>query len=437
DAQGVAVGNQFQVNDYTPYDQTHPVVTQLAGGGFVVVWTDEGGHDGSSSGLYGQRYDANGLQVGDAFLINAYTSGQQYQPTIASFAGGGFVVAWYSATVQDGRYYDVFFQRFDNNGAPVGAETRANTSAGVENSAQYEPSVTVLNDGSFVVAWRSDNQDPDGGYSGVYAQRFAANGTALGGEFRVNTYTDYWQFDPSIAALTGGGYVVSWTSYAQDGGGSYGVFAQRFANDGTRLGDEFRVNTTTASNEDEPSVTALANGGFVIAWSNGSRIYVQQYDANGVAVDGEIRVDAKDDNYAVEPVVQGLANGNFVVSWTDYRDDAANDSYGVFQRVFGNPAEFSRQADPLLVDVASSVTFAENDVNLLARVIDPGVGLFDPDSANFAGGKLELDYISGYGGQDQLGMEGLENQDQLGIRSEGDGLTQVRVSGLNVYYSGV
>jgi uncharacterized lipoprotein NlpE involved in copper resistance len=436
DAQGVAVGNQFQVNDYTPYDQVEPAVASLGNGGFVVVWTDRGGADGSSYGVFGQRYDADGLQVGDALLVNASTGSNQYQPTVASLAGGGFVVAWYSTGQQDGRYNDVFFQRFDDNGQPQGAETRANASVGFEDSAQYEPAITALADGTFVVTWRSDGQDGDGGYASVHGQRFAADGSALGAEFQINTYTPNYQYEPSIAALDDGGFVVAWTSYYQDGGSTTGVFAQRYAADGSPVGDEFRVNTTTEASEQQPAVAGLHNGGYVIAWSEGSQIWLQQFDAAGLPVDGQTRVDVQDVNWASDPAVLALSNGNFVVSWTDYRDDADANSYGIFQRVFGNPADFSRQANPELVDVAASVTFAENAVNLAPQLIDPGVGLADADSANFDGGRLEVDYISGYGGQDQLGMEGLENQDQLGIRSEGDGPTQVRVSGLNVYYGG-
>jgi|GEM_PF-1111909 len=435
DAQGVAVGNQFQVNDYTPYDQTEPAIAGLSGGGFVVVFRSQN-QDSSGAGVYAQRYDANSVQVGDAVLVNSQVTSNQYQAAVASVPGGGYVVAWYSDGSQDGRSADVFFQRFDGNGQAVGTQTRANTSTGFENNAQYEPAITVLNDGTFVVTWRADSAQ-DSNLSGVYGQRFAANGTTLGSEFRINTYTDSYQYDPSIAALTGGGFVVTWASYYQDGGSTNGVFAQRYSNDGTPQGDEFRVNTTTASNEYQPSVSALGNGGFVMAWTNGSQIYVQQFNAGGVPVDGETRVDVKDVNWASQPVVQGLNNGNFVVSWNDYQDDASANSYGIFQRLFGNPADFVRQANPDLVDVASSVTFLENDVNLVPQLIDPGVGLFDADSTNFAGGRLEVDYISGYGGQDQLGFEGLENQDQLGIRNEGNGPTQVGVSGLGVFYSGV
>lgn len=118
--------------------------------------------------------------MGEAFLVNSSTSGSQYQPAIASVAGGGFIVAWYSDAYQDGRYYDVYLQRFDSNDDPLGTEARANTNAGFENNAQYEPAITILSDASFVVTWRSDSNQ-DGSESGVYG-RFAAGGAALGSE---------------------------------------------------------------------------------------------------------------------------------------------------------------------------------------------------------------------------------------------------------------
>ena len=47
-----------------------------------------------------------------------------------------------------------------------------------------------------------------------------------------------------MAALAGGGFVVTWTSDGQDGSG-YGIYGQRYAADGTAVGSEFRVNTFT------------------------------------------------------------------------------------------------------------------------------------------------------------------------------------------------
>ena len=54
-----------------------------------------------------------------------------------------------------------------------------------------------------------------------------------GGEFQVNTYTRHHQAIPSITALSNGGFVVAWGSYLQDGSG-YGVYAQRSPTD-TRM----------------------------------------------------------------------------------------------------------------------------------------------------------------------------------------------------------
>ena len=59
--------------------------------------------------------------------------------------------------------------------------------------------------------------------------------------------------------------MVTWRGGDQDGSG-YGVFGQRYAADGTATGTEFQVNTYTSDNQQEPSVTGLADGGFVVTW---------------------------------------------------------------------------------------------------------------------------------------------------------------------------
>ena len=58
-------------------------------GGFVVVWRDDSGADGSSQGVFGQRYDASGNPVAAEFTINTTTSGTQDTPTIAATPDGG------------------------------------------------------------------------------------------------------------------------------------------------------------------------------------------------------------------------------------------------------------------------------------------------------------------------------------------------------------
>ena len=73
-------------------------------------------------------------------------------------------------------------------------------------------------------------------------------------ETRVNTTTASDQFYPSVTALNGA-YIVTWMSLSQDGSG-YGIYAQRYDATGNTVGSETRVNTTTASDQEFPTVAA-------------------------------------------------------------------------------------------------------------------------------------------------------------------------------------
>ena len=251
-------GSEFQVNTYTSDNQQEPSVTGLADGGFVVTWMSAN-QDGSSWGVYGQRYAADGAASGDEFLINTVTNDEQSYPSVTGLADGGFVVTWMSHN-QDGDSWGVYGQRYAADGAASGDEFLINT---YTSNQQQEPSVTALNDGGFVVTWMSNGNDGSGW--GVYGQRYAADGAASGTEFLINSYTSNNQYDPSVTALADGGFVVTWRGSDQDGSG-YGVFGQRYAADGTATGTEFQVNTYTSDSQQEPSVTGLADGGFVVTW---------------------------------------------------------------------------------------------------------------------------------------------------------------------------
>jgi Ca2+-binding RTX toxin-like protein len=124
----------------------------------------------------------------------------------------------------DGDQGSIFAQRYDASGVAVGTEVRVNTNT---YSYQGEPTITALTDGGYVVAWTTTN--PTDGYQDIAAQRYDANGVAVGAEVQINTTISYLhQAEPSITALSDGGYVVSWTSWYQDGGGYLGIYSQRF-----------------------------------------------------------------------------------------------------------------------------------------------------------------------------------------------------------------
>ena len=110
-AAGRPEGGVFQVNQETASHQTYPSVAVDADGDFVVAWGSNG-QDGSGYGIYARRYDAAGVAQGPEFQVNTFVTGSQSRPAVAMDAEGDFVVAWQS-NGQDGSSYGVFAQRYD------------------------------------------------------------------------------------------------------------------------------------------------------------------------------------------------------------------------------------------------------------------------------------------------------------------------------------
>ncbi|MBW4543721.1 MAG: tandem-95 repeat protein [Symplocastrum torsivum CPER-KK1] len=274
-AVGEAIGDQFRVNSYTSGTQQFSTVAMDDDGDFVVTWSSNS-QDGSGWGVYAQRYNAAGQALGNEFQVNSYTSGSQIYSKVAMDADGDFVVIWNSAG-QDGSSYGVYAQRYSAAGEVLGGEFKVNT---YTSSTQRFSSVAMDADGDFVVTWTSSGQDGSGW--GVYAQRYSAAGEALGQEFRVHTFTSGSQLYSTVAMDADGDFVITWSSNAQDGSG-YGVYAQRYNAAGEALGDEFQVNTYTNNSQRFSNVAMDADGDFIVNWtSNGQDgssygVYAQLY----------------------------------------------------------------------------------------------------------------------------------------------------------------
>lgn len=148
----------------------------------------------------------------------------------------------------------------------AGTETRVSTYTAGDQRAQQ---ITVLKDGGWVVTWQSSTQD--NGTFGVYQQLYSASGAKDGIEIRVNSFTDSDQSNPKITALTNGGWVVAWNSFGQetlaDGElASTGVYQQAFGAGGGKVGGETQVNVATQLNQQDPVLSALDGGGWATAW---------------------------------------------------------------------------------------------------------------------------------------------------------------------------
>ncbi|MDZ4779144.1 MAG: PKD domain-containing protein, partial [Planctomycetia bacterium] len=329
----IAAGNEFRVNTFATGDQFFApsapgAVGADAFGNFVVVW-NSAGQDGSAQGIYGQRFDAAGVPLGNEFRVNTFTSGDQRLPTVAVSPSGNFVVSWTSA-LQDGSGEGVYAQRYAADGAPNGSEFRVNTTT---QNSQTRSSVSMDDSGNFVVAWESIGQD--GNEPGVYYQRFAADGVKLGDETRANTFTTGSQRLPHVAVDTDGDFVITWSSNIQDGSG-YGVYARRFTAVGVPLGGEFRVNTATAGDQKSSAVAMSADGDFAIVWqdslADGSSdaVFLQRFTASGVPLGSNIQVNTTTANSQSNPTVGMDADGDLVVTWQSLVQDGG--LWGVYAR---------------------------------------------------------------------------------------------------------
>jgi Ca2+-binding RTX toxin-like protein len=341
DASGAADGSEFLINTTTAGAQISPSVTALNDGGFVVTWVSHD-QDGSGYGVYGQRYDASGAADDGEFLINTTTANAQLSPSVTALNDGGFVVTWRMFNGHDGSGSGVYGQRFDAAGAADGSEFRINTTTA---GAQISPSVTALNDGGFVVTWEFYGHDVRSW--GVSGQRYDASGAADGGEFLINTTASSEQLSPSVTALNDGGFVVIWKSDGQDGSG-YGVYGQRYDASGAADGSEFRINTTTVGNQNFPSLTALNDGGFVVTWvsdgqdGSGYGVYGQRFDAAGAADGSEFLINTTTAGSQLFPSLTALNDGGFVVTWQSPDQDGDGD--GIYSQRYEPSGTFTVSA---------------------------------------------------------------------------------------------
>ncbi|MFL5327544.1 MAG: DUF4347 domain-containing protein [Gemmataceae bacterium] len=329
DWNGNPIGTEFGVNTFIAGDQNRPAVAMDYAGNFVVVWVSNN-QDGSGHGIYAQRYGSSGVPVGTEFLVNVTTAGQQDVAAVAMDGNGNFVVTWRSD--RGGIGTDIYARRYNSAGVAQGGEFLVNTNL---TNNQDLPTVAMDANGNFVIAWKSNKQDGSG--AGIFGQRYNSAGTALGGEFQINTTNSGNQDKPTAAMDANGNFVVAWVSGNDQDGDKNGVYAQRFNAAGAALGTEFRVNTTTADSQDRPSIGMDNTGAFTIAWAsntqdgNGKGIYAQRYDANGNMVGAEFRVSSTTSGNQDVPAVAVSGIGDLVVTW---QGNGLGDSSGVFGQLY-------------------------------------------------------------------------------------------------------
>jgi len=335
---GAAVANHllpddiFLVNGITTNGAV-PQVAAFANGGFVITWSSLNQQNENDNGVYAQRFDADGNPVGGELHVNELTFGDQEFSRITTFSTGKFLVTWDSNN-QDGSGYGTYGRLYNADGTPVGGEFRINQTT---DNNQLGTNITALANGHFVVSWSSEDQN---GKCDVLARCFDADGNALGNEFLVNKVTQANdQFTSKVAALQDGTFIVTWDSYSN---GQADVFARIYDENGVPQGAEFLVNSTLQGDQLNSSMTVLSDGSFIFTWAsevqnnNGYDIYGRHFGANGQPLGDEFLINQTTDQYQYDANVVSVGDGGFLVSWTSTVDNGNGES--VFARRYDKDA---------------------------------------------------------------------------------------------------
>ncbi|HBZ29590.1 MAG TPA: hypothetical protein DEO56_03205, partial [Nitrosomonas nitrosa] len=155
-------------------------------------------------------------------------------------------------------------------------------------------------------------------------------------EFRLNSTTAGDQQAPRLAALEGG-FVAVWDSFGQDGDKD-AIVARRFDSEGVSLGNETLINETTASWQVSPDVTGTPDGGYAVAWQSEGQddsfagVYARRFANDDAPVGGEFQLNVETDNYQSYPRIATLADGRLTAVWESEGQDGDGD--GIFARIF-------------------------------------------------------------------------------------------------------
>ncbi|MGQ0620921.1 MAG: hypothetical protein ACT4QA_13525 [Panacagrimonas sp.] len=338
-ADGTPRAGQFQVNTYTDDRQIAPDVAMDAVGNFVITWRSSS-QDGFGGGIYGRRFRADGVAQGGEFLVNNRTIDSQSEPQVAMNASGAFAVVWSERTVSldlglaDRR--SIYARSYRANGAAQGAQVQVATVVGPR---ILTPGVGIADDGRFIATWFHD-----GTPNRVYARHFLSSGAANGASFVVGTAASGLLLDlPTVAMNSAGELVIAWEATRAADGSRAGIFGRRYTspragappppNSGA-LGDSFRMDTDVIP-LGRSSVAMDAAGRFTVTGdADGQGIYLRRFNGAAVALTAPVPVAPGTFSPLFSRVATSV-NGSLVVTWHSFLEDGAG--RGVYARRFEAP----------------------------------------------------------------------------------------------------
>jgi hypothetical protein len=277
---GIAQGTNIKVNDNTDTtSQQSPVIAMGNSGNFVIAWQD---YRNGNWDIYARRYSSLGSPLGNSFKVNCNSvSTKQYDPAIAMDGSGNLIITWTDTTSGD---WDIYARRYNPQGSPDTC-FRVNTDIG--GADQCNVAVGADSSDKFVISWsdyRNGNWD-------IFYQRYDSSGNPVGSNRQAND--DAGTAEQGSSAVTfanAGNFIITW----DDGrNGNYDIYAQRCCDSsGNKVGSNYLVTDTIYAFFTQ-AVTSVATKGCRVyfTWQDNRRakgwdiyakvVYFQRGDVNG------------------------------------------------------------------------------------------------------------------------------------------------------------
>jgi Ca2+-binding RTX toxin-like protein len=180
------------------------------------------------------------------------------------------------------------------------------------------PQIAMASDGSHLVVYERDH----GGGDVDVVGKFVNSDGSLGTEFTIDADGENI-LNPTVAALSNGNFVVAYEN-EWSGASNNTWIGLKIVTPGTPPtlgGQKFPELLDGTVDQDHPKVAALEGGGFALVYASNQGgtddIRAAIYDDDGNVVKAPFTVNANLTGAQDEPVVAALHDGGFVVVWDD------------------------------------------------------------------------------------------------------------------------
>jgi hypothetical protein len=217
-ANGAPLAGQFQINStQTGVAEIYPAVTELADGGFLVVWT--------APEVHGRRFEADFTPVGDDFQINTLTDGSESNTDVVIHEDGRVLVVWQDQE-DNSNVTEIRGRLYSTDLAAQGPDFRINT---LVTGSQEVPRAADYGQGGFFVVWESvasagdDNSPP-----GIEGRIVTGSDQFAGPEFQLNEWISGKQQVPGIGGKNGR-VAIGWDSSSNAESNASVIYGQHWS----------------------------------------------------------------------------------------------------------------------------------------------------------------------------------------------------------------